>query len=71
MDVFVDLAVAALAVLITVLACYLALRLLGKIAKFIVIVVLIALAVWFIFSDHSILNGVISLSLPQTSTAFC
>lgn len=55
-DVLTDVAFAALAVLITVLAIYLAIRLLGKLAKFIIILVLIGLAVWLVFSDKSFLH---------------
>ena len=63
--IFTDIATAALAVLVAVLACYLALRLLGKVAKFLVTVIVIVLVVWFVFSDHSILSGYINLALPS------
>ncbi len=64
LEFFTDIATAALAVLIAVLACYLALRLLGKLAKFLITVVIIVLVVWFVFSDHSILRDYINLGLP-------
>ncbi len=53
-DVLADVAFAALALL--VLAIYLAIRLLGKLAKFVIILVLIVLAVWLVFSDKSFLH---------------
>ena len=59
---FTDIAYAALALLIAVLALYFVLRLLGKIAKFIVsVIILVAVAavLWFIFSDHSVALGVL------------
>lgn len=65
---FTDIATAALAVLIAVLASYLALRLLGKLAKFLITVVIILLVVWFVFSDHSILRDYINISLPYLAS---
>lgn len=55
---FVHLAYGALAVLIAVLAVYYALRLLGKIAKFAVVLIVAALVLWFVFSDHSIIQTI-------------
>ena len=63
-DIFVDIATAALAVLIALLACYLSLRLLGKLAKFLIVIVVIALVAWFVFSDHSVLRDYIDMALP-------
>ena len=57
---FTDLAYAALAVLVAVLAIYLALRLLGKFAKYLITIVLIGLVLWFLFSNHSILQHVMA-----------
>lgn len=60
--VFTDIAYAALTLLIAVLALYFVLRLLGKIAKFIVsVIILVAVAavLWFIFSDHSAMLGIL------------
>ena len=60
-ELFGDIAYAALALLVAVLALYFALRVLGRIAKFVVtVVVLIVVAVvlWIIFKD-----GGASLSL--------
>ena len=62
--IFTDIASAALAILVAVLACYLALRLLGKLAKFLITVVVIVLVVWFVFSDNSVLSDYINLALP-------
>ena len=59
---FTDIAYAALALLIAVLALYFVLRLLGKIAKFVVSVIIlaaVAAVLWFIFSDHSAMLGVL------------
>ena len=59
---FTDIAYAALALLIAVLAFYLVLRLLGKIAKFIVSVIILVAVVavlWFIFSDHGMAQGIL------------
>jgi MFS superfamily sulfate permease-like transporter len=58
---FIDLSWAALAVLVAVLAIYLALRLLGKFAKWLITVVVIALVLWFLFSNHSILQYLLEL----------
>ncbi len=66
--IFTDIATAALAILVAVLACYLALRLLGKLAKFLITVVIIVLVVWFVFSDHSILRDYINLGLPYLTS---
>ena len=60
-ELFGDIAYAALSLLVAVLALYFALRVLGRIAKFVVtVVVLIVVAVvlWIIFKD-----GGASLSL--------
>ena len=53
-ELFGDIAYAALALLIAVLAIYFAIRILGRIAKFVVtVIVLIVMAVvlWLVFSD--------------------
>ena len=55
-----DIAKSAVALLITVLAIYLALRLLGKLAKFVITIVVVVFVVWLIFSDSSVLSGIIS-----------
>ena len=65
--IFTDIASAALAILVAVLACYLALRLLGKLAKFLITVVVIVLVVWFVFSDNSVLSDYINLALPYVA----
>ena len=56
LGIFSDIAYAALALLVAALAIYLSLRLFGKIAKFLITLVVILLALWFLFSDHSILQ---------------
>lgn len=58
---FIDLSWAALAVLVAVLAIYLALRLLGKFAKLLITVVVVLLVLWFLFSNHSILQYLLDL----------
>ena len=55
-ELLVGIAYAALALLIAVLAIYLALRLLGKIAKFVIFAVVVILLLWFVFSDHSVVQ---------------
>ena len=67
--IFTSIAYAALALLITVLAIYLSLKLLGKIAKFVIIGVVVAAVLWFLFSDHSVLQLIGSLGdkLPTFS----
>lgn len=54
-----ELATTALAILIAALAIYLGLKLLGKLAKFVIAVVVIVLILWFVLSEHSILAGVL------------
>ncbi len=56
-ELFGDIAYAALALLIAVLAIYFAIRILGRITKFVVtVIVLIVMAVvlWLIFSDSGV-----------------
>ncbi len=53
---FSDLAYSALALLIAVIAVYLALRLLGKLAKFVIGAVVIGVVLWFLFSEGSLLQ---------------
>ena len=60
-ELFADIAYAALALLIAALAIYLALRLLGKLAKFVIFVVVAALVLWFFLSDHSIVKSATEL----------
>ena len=58
-SVLVEVARSAIALLIAALAIYLSLRLLGKIAKFfvtVIILVVVAVVLYLIFSDHSILQ---------------
>ena len=53
-ELFGDIAYAALALLIAVLAIYFAMRILGKIAKFVVtviVLIVVAVVLWRIFSD--------------------
>ncbi|MBQ3482892.1 MAG: hypothetical protein IJA78_01820 [Clostridia bacterium] len=54
-----ELATTALAILIAALAIYLGLKLLGKLAKFVIAVVVIVLILWIVLSEHSILAGVL------------
>ena len=57
MEFLTQLAHGALTVLITLLAIYLSLRLLGRIAKFAITLIVIAAVLWFILSDNSILQS--------------
>ena len=55
-----DIAKSAVALLITVLAIYLAVRLLGKLAKFVITIVVVVFVAWLLLSDNSILGDIIS-----------
>ncbi|MBE6603980.1 MAG: hypothetical protein IJC95_05780 [Clostridia bacterium] len=59
-DLLVDIATSAVAVLITVLAIYLAMRLLGKLAKFFIVIIVVVFVIWLLLSDSSFLNEIIS-----------
>ena len=67
MELLTQLAHGALTVLITLLAIYLSLRLLGRIAKFAITLIVIAAVLWFILSDNSILQSLKGLynALPS------
>lgn len=54
------IATSAVSLLIALVAIYLSLRLMGKIAKFVVCVVVVAFVVWLFVSDSSILNVILS-----------
>ena len=58
-EILVDVAIAAVAVLIAILAVYLALRLLGKLAKIAIGAIIVALVLWFLFSDSSFLSDIL------------
>lgn len=62
MELITNFAYAALALLVAVIAIYLSVRLLGKLAKFVIILVVIALVLWLIFAENSILRDVISMA---------
>ncbi len=68
-QLLVDVAIGAVALLITVLAIYLAIRLLGKLAKLAVILIVIVFVLWLVFADGSPLDGVI-LSVQNYVTCF-
>ena len=51
-----DIAYGALALLVALLVVYIALRLLGRFAKFIITLAVVGLVLFFILSDHSILG---------------
>ena len=57
-DILAEVARAALAVLVASLAIYLSLRLLGKIAKFVITLIVIALIVYFVFFATDIAQNV-------------
>lgn len=65
-ELLLQVAHGAVAVLISLLAIYLSIKLLGKIAKFVIGVILIALVLWFLLSDNSILQTVKDL-IPSSS----
>ena len=56
--ILLKIAQGAVALLVAVVAIYLSIKLLGKIAKFVIIVVILALIVWFVFSNPEILAKV-------------
>jgi len=58
-QILVDVAIAAVAILVAILAVYLAMRLLGKLAKFAIGVIVVALVLWFVFSDSSFLSDIL------------
>lgn len=60
MEIITEIARAAVALLIAVLAIYLSVRLLGKLAKFIITLVVIAFVLWLIFADSSFLSNMIA-----------
>lgn len=63
-ELFSDIAYSALALLIAVLAIYLTVRLLGKLAKFVVctvVLVVVAVVLWMIFSK----DGAGAVALPE------
>ena len=62
MQVITDIAYAALALLIATLAVYLSLKLMGKLAKFLIILIVIGVVVWFLFSDHSFVQSLLELA---------
>lgn len=68
-DILSEVARGALALLVASLAIYLSLRLLGKIAKFVIAVIVIVLIVYFVFFATDIAQTVKNavLSLPSLS----
>lgn len=69
---FTAIAYASIAVLIAVLAIYLAVKLLGKISKFVVIVVAVAFLLWLLFSDHGFIQmlGGLGNKIPSFAEIF-
>ena len=69
LQIFSDLAYAALALLVAILAVYLSLRLLGKLAKFAIIAIVAVAVIWFLFSDQSFLQlSDLLCALPLTNS---
>lgn len=69
MELFQDIAYAAVTLLIAVLAIYFAVRLLGKLAKFVItliVLVVVAVVLWMIFSNTGTLPSVWSIAAPMT-----
>ena len=67
----VSIAHGALAILVAILAVYLSLKLLGRIAKFVIGAVVIGVVLWFLISDNSILQAAKNLlSLPVSPWNF-
>ncbi len=59
-EIFTKIAYSAVAILIAVLAVYLAVRLIGKLAKFILIAIAVAAVLWLLFSQRAFLGGLLS-----------
>ena len=55
-EFLISIAHGALALLIATLAIYLSLKLLGRIAKFVIGAIVLAVVLWFLLSDASILQ---------------
>ena len=56
LKIFGDIAIALVTVLVAVLGVYFALRFLGKVAKIVVTVIIIAVVAWLLFSNGGILG---------------
>ena len=69
---FTAIAYASIAILVAVLAIYLALTLLGKISKFVVIVIAIAFLLWLLFSNHGFVQmlGGLGDKIPSFAELF-
>ena len=69
---FTAIAYASIAILIAVLAIYLAIKLLGKISKFVVIVIAIAFLLWLLFSNHGFVQmlGGLGDKIPSFAELF-
>ncbi len=62
----VDFAKSAVAVLIAILAIYLSIRLLGKLAKFVITIIVVVFVIWFLANSGilgQILSGIKSAGL--------
>ncbi|MBQ8341207.1 MAG: hypothetical protein IJY22_02380 [Clostridia bacterium] len=55
-----EIAISAVSLLIALVAIYLSLRLMGKIAKFVICLVIIVFTIWLFVSDSSILNVILT-----------
>lgn len=62
MALLTTIATGAVAVLVAVLAVYLALRVLGKLAKLVIGIVAVALILWLLFSGRGMLNDLLPLA---------
>ncbi len=60
-EIFTGIASSAISVLVALIAIYLSLRLLGKLAKFAITLVVIGFLIWLFVSDTSILNVILDL----------
>ncbi len=56
LQIFTDIAMALVMILVGVLAVYFALRFLGKVAKIVVSVLIVIVVVWILFSKGGVLS---------------
>ena len=61
-EIFTGIAASAISVLVALIAIYLSLRLLGKLAKFAITLVVIGFLIWLFVSDTSILNVILDFA---------
>ena len=61
LQIFTDIAIALVMILVGVLAVYFALRFLGKVAKIVVSILIVLVVVWILFSNGGVLSEFLEL----------